>query len=275
MNELFAIISLAVFGGILVSDYLDMSPANRLRVRYSALGQAEGLHNLRCNCFIFSVAALTRGNWIVSAGAALCFALTFLWAPQPTKVQGGTAATETGFYASFALVLPPRLAAITFSQGALPAFLGWLAAACVAGAIVLLALPNRRNSAFISKMKSVLAPGHNAACVLFLVLITPVVGAATFGWPHLASALVLIAISLIRGKNSEVRFSQLAFFMHWPLPLLGGRLPAAIFLLGGSPTIKTLIIFAASAAVWSWAIGFNKPSVKEKLIEASRRPRDR
>lgn len=256
MTELFGIVCLLFFAGVLAASYRELSSEERLEARISAALQAEGLHNLRVNLFIFLIAALVRSNWAAAGGCALAFGATFLWLPQATQVQGGTAQSEWGFYLAFALVVPPRLAAISLSSGTANELLVQIAATCIAIAILLSFIPAR--GAILQKMRSVLAPWHNAVCVCFLVVVTPIVGQTTLSGMHLFAGCMLLSIAGIRASNAIVAKRQLAFFLHWPLPLAGGRLPVAILVLGGTFSLKAAVILGVSLLTWSWVMGFHK-----------------
>jgi hypothetical protein len=265
MNELYGLVVLLFFSGVLFASYQGLTLREKLNVRLSAIRQAEGLHNLRVNLFIFTVAALVRGNWMVAAGALIGFTATFLWLPQATQVQGGTSETEWGFYLAFILVVPPRLAAISLSSGTgSNELLVQIAVGCLLVALLVQCVPSRH--AVVYKMRSVLAPWHNVACIAFLVVVTPIFGAATFGPAHVCAGAILLTVTLLRACKHSVCKQQLAFFMHWLLPLAGGRLPVALLVLGGSFSLKAGVILAISLLVWSWCIGTHKAQLHAEIF---------
>jgi hypothetical protein len=257
MSEIFGLVFVVLFAGVLFVSYRGLSSEEKLEVRISALVQVEGLHNFRVNLFIFLAAALIRSNWMVACAATIGFIATFLWLPQATQVQGGTAQTEGGFYLAFALVVPPRLAAISLSSGTgSNESLVQLAVGCVVMAVVVLCTPTR--GPVHRKMKGVLAPWHNVVCAAFLVVVTPIFGDATFSGMHLFAGCILLSVAMLRACNSQVSKHQLAFFLHWPLPLAGGRLPVALLVLGGAFSLKAAVILAVALLSWSYVIGFEK-----------------
>jgi hypothetical protein len=265
MNELYGLIVLFLFAGVLFSSYQGLTLKEKLNVRMSAVKQAEGLHNLRVNLFIFCIAALVRSNWMVAAACVIGFTATFLWLPQATQVQGGTAETEWGFYLAFILVVPPRLAAISLSSGTgSNEFLVQIAVGCLVAALLVHCAPSRH--AIVYKMRSVLAPWHNVACIAFLVVVTPIVGAATFGPAHVCAGAILLTVTLLRACKHSVCKQQLAFFMHWLLPLAGGRLPVALLVLGGSFSLKAGVILAISLLAWSWCIGTHRAQLDAEIF---------
>jgi hypothetical protein len=262
MNEFLGLTALVPFVLVLAVSYFSLNPEKQLAVRVSAIRQAEGVHNVRVNAFIFMIAALVRGLHAVALASGVAFIATFLFCPRASKVQGGTFNTELGFYLAFVLVLPPRLAALAFSSGSLSQTLALLAAACVASAAVVLVAPGQ--SEVLGKMRSVLAPLHNVVCICFLVVVTPIVGSSPFAVPHAVAAALLMMVAWFRARGSTLRQSQLAFFMHWPLPLTGGRLPLALVLLGGAFTAKAAVILATSCLIWGWVLGFHAPALEAR-----------
>jgi hypothetical protein len=265
----FSLMLLTGFAAVLFFSYKELNLEDKIEVRLSAIGQAEGLHNLRVNCFIFLIAAVVRSNWEVAIASVIAFWATYLWVPKPTIVQGGTKESELGFYLAFALVVPLRLLALVTSAGDTNEPLTQVSLTCMVVAVVVLCLPIR--GVVHRKMKGVLAPWHNICCAAFLILVTPVVGEAAFGFMHLLAGLILLSVSMFRGCNSSVGKAQLAFFLHWPLPLFGGRLPVALFVLGGSFSLKAGVILAVSVLAWSSVIGFHKSRLLALLEEVNSR----
>jgi hypothetical protein len=269
MNELYGLAWLGAFWCLLAATFLSLQPPARFATRLSAIRQAEVLHNVRVNGFIFLVAAMLRGLWPVAAGSMVFFIVTFLFYPQATKVQAGGArpsmTTELGFYLAFVLVLPPRLAAIAYSNGTLSSTLAVSAAISVVLALLVLAL--RFDQPIVQKMQAVLMPGHNILCIVFLVVVTPVIGQAPFTAVHHMAGCILLALAGVRALSLRIRQHQLAFFMHWPLPLAGGRLPVALVVLGGSFSAKALAILAVSLLVWGWAVGIHGARMEELQAE--------
>jgi hypothetical protein len=261
MNELFSVALLAALGLVLGNTFRGLGPDQRMEVRFAALQQAEGLHNIRCNCFIFAIAGAIRGDWPVAAGATTAFAASFVLQRRATAVQGGTCQTELGFYLAFSFVLPVRLAALSLSAGSnasVWAIVGLL------GLVGINLLPSEENEV-VKKMQKVSAPGHNLLCVCVLVVCGPVVGAVDFNVAHLAAGIAMVSLALARGLNCDVARAQLAFFLHWPLPLLGGRLPVALLILAGELTPKAATIMAAAGCVWLWALHVHRPRLARRV----------
>jgi hypothetical protein len=272
MNELIGLAWMGAFALVLAWSYVNLNADNRFAVRLSAVRQAELLHNVRVNAFIFCIAGLFRGLLPIAAGAGAAWLLTFLFFPQATKVQAvqgrPSVWSEAGFYLAFVLVLPVRLAAISFSNGAVSMQLVVSAAICLVLAAVVLLLPS--TLPLVLKMKGVLMPSHNVMCIAFLIVVTPVIGNAPFTEVHHLAGLVLLLVCVLRARTAPQRLHQLAFFLHWLLPLAGGRLPIALVLLGGVFSLKSAVILAVSVLVWGWAVGLHATR-----LEALQQDRDR